>query len=135
MATAIEWEYAGEWTCSCGLLLSERSALPKSRSGWLGKEVSLRSSPWAYDCAAYGLIESPSSRWLSTGRERGTGMGLSLLEVFTKPILEIVEIILKNRNPRRRMQKSARALVRIHWMLTRLEAYSFDFISGLKILI
>jgi hypothetical protein len=62
------------------------------------------------------------------------GMAL-MLELFTKSILELADLILKNRGPRAKMRKSARAALRFHWILKWAEIYSLEFIDGLQVLI
>lgn len=58
-----------------------------------------------------------------------------MLEIFIKPFIEIIELLLKSKDPKSRARRSARAAVRLHWLLSWVETHSEDFIDGLSILI
>ena len=58
-----------------------------------------------------------------------------MLEVFTKSLLELVNIVLKNRQTTPKISKAGRTLLRMHWMLGWMETYSRDFVDGVDILI
>jgi len=52
----------------------------------------------------------------------------NMLELFAKPILDVISTFIKNAGTKAKYKRSARAAVRLHWLLSKLAQRSETFI-------
>lgn len=57
-----------------------------------------------------------------------------MLELFTTPIFEIMTFFIKNAGTKSGYKKSARAAIRLYWLLSKLEEHSETFVEALEII-
>lgn len=58
-----------------------------------------------------------------------------MLELYVKPLLDFVNVVLKHSELKPSYKKSARAIVNVYWLLEKIQEHSEVFIEGLEIVL